>query len=83
VCRRFNGCLLLGVSAESFRLQLNIANPGAAAMKVYEVDDEKKLANLYGMRMGQEIEGDVLGDEFKGYVFRCVAGACVLELAAG
>lgn len=55
-------------------MKLNIANPGAAAMKVYDIDDEKKLANLYGMRMGQEIEGDVLGDEFKGYVFRITGG---------
>jgi small subunit ribosomal protein S6e len=39
-------------------------------MKVYDIDDEKKLAHVYGLRMGQEIEGDVLGDEFKGYVFR-------------
>ena len=54
-------------------LQLNIANPQGATMKVYEVDDEKKLAHLYGLRMGQEISGSLLGDEFKGYFFRCVA----------
>lgn len=51
-------------------MQFNIANPSAAAMKVYDIDDEKKLAHVYGLRMGQEIEGDVLGDEFKGFVFR-------------
>ena len=34
-------------------LQLNIANAGAAAMKVYNVDDEKKLAHVYGLRIGQ------------------------------
>jgi ribosomal protein S6E (S10) len=34
-------------------LQLNIANAGAAAMKVYSVDDEKKLAHVYGLRIGQ------------------------------
>lgn len=38
-------------------------------MKVYEVDDEKKLANVYGLRMGQEIEGEKISDEFKGYIF--------------
>jgi small subunit ribosomal protein S6e len=51
-------------------MQFNIANPSTGAMKVWDVDDEKKLANFYDRRMGHEIEGDVLGDEFKGYVFR-------------
>lgn len=55
-------------------MKLNIANAAAAAMKVYEIDDEKKLAHLYGKRMGQEIEGDVLGDEFKGYIFKITGG---------
>ena len=53
-----------------FVLQFNIANTSAAAMKVYDIDDEKKLAHVYGLRMGQEIDGDVLGDEFKGYIFK-------------
>ncbi len=51
-------------------LQLNIAYPVAGTMKVFEIDDEKKLAQLYDKRVSQEVEGDVLGDEFKGYVFR-------------
>jgi hypothetical protein len=42
-------------------------------MKVVEVDDEKKLIHFYEKRMAQEVEGDFLGEEFKGYVFRCVA----------
>ena len=37
-----------------------------------QIDDEKKLVTLYEKRMAQEVEGDSLGDEFKGYVFRCV-----------
>jgi len=39
-------------------------------MKIVEVDDEKKLVQLYEKRMAQEVEGDFLGDDFKGYVFR-------------
>lgn len=65
-------------------LQFNVANPQAGAMKVYDIDDEKKLAHVYGMRMGQEIEGEKLSDEFKGYVFRyghattqCACVCCV------
>lgn len=52
-------------------LQLNIANPSNGAMKVVEIDDEKKLVQLYEKRMAQEVVGDVLGDEYKGYIFRC------------
>lgn len=58
----------------AFGLQLNIADPNTGAQKVIEVDDEKKLLAFYEKRMAQEVEGDVLGDEFKGYVFRLVDG---------
>lgn len=53
-------------------LQFNIANPANGAMKVIDIDDEKKLATFYERRIGHEVEGDVLGDDFKGFVFRCV-----------
>ena len=39
-------------------------------MKIIECDDEKKLVYLFDKRMSQEIDGDFLGDEYKGYVFR-------------
>ena len=42
--------------------------------KVIEIDDEKRLQNLYSRRMAQEIDGITLGDEFKGYVFRISGG---------
>jgi small subunit ribosomal protein S6e len=46
--------------------------PSAGAMKVIEVDDEKKLVHFYEKRMGMEVDGGVLGPDFEGYVFRCV-----------
>lgn len=52
------------------RLQLNLANPTTGSMRVIEVDDEKKLVHFYEKRMGAEVDGSVLGDDFKGYVFR-------------
>lgn len=55
-------------------MKLNIANPSSGTMKVFDIDDEKKLVHLYDKRMGQEIDGDVLGDEFKGYVFKISGG---------
>lgn len=43
-------------------------------MKVFEIDDEKKLASIYEKRMAQEVEGENLGEEFKGYIFRITGG---------
>merc|ERR1719473_1343113 len=39
-----------------------------------EVDDEKKLRALYDKRISQEIDGEALGEEFNGYVFRISGG---------
>eukprot|EP00438_Fugacium_kawagutii_P001822 Skav203525 [mRNA] locus=scaffold687:297247:302390:+ [translate_table: standard] len=39
-----------------------------------EIDDDKKLYPLFDKRMAQEVPGDTLGDEFKGYVFRIGGG---------
>lgn len=37
-------------------------------------DDFLCSRNFYDKRMGQEIEGDVLGDEYKGYIFKITGG---------
>jgi len=42
--------------------------------KKIEVDDDKKIRHFYDRKMGQEIDGEVLGDEFKGYIFRITGG---------
>ena len=42
--------------------------------KVIEIDDEKRLQNLYERRMAQEIDGNVLGEEFEGFIFRISGG---------
>eukprot|EP00353_Schmidingerella_taraikaensis_P009510 CAMPEP_0185582786 /NCGR_PEP_ID=MMETSP0434-20130131/21121_1 /TAXON_ID=626734 ORGANISM="Favella taraikaensis, Strain Fe Narragansett Bay" /NCGR_SAMPLE_ID=MMETSP0434 /ASSEMBLY_ACC=CAM_ASM_000379 /LENGTH=239 /DNA_ID=CAMNT_0028201705 /DNA_START=17 /DNA_END=736 /DNA_ORIENTATION=+ len=55
-------------------MKLNIANPATGCMKVLEVDDEKQLRVFYDRRMAQEVEADVLGEEWKGYVFRISGG---------
>jgi len=39
-----------------------------------EVEDEKKLRALYDKRISHEVEGENLGDEFKGYIFRISGG---------
>jgi small subunit ribosomal protein S6e len=38
------------------------------------VEDERKLRHFYEKRMGAEVPGDPLGDEWKGYVLRITGG---------
>lgn len=55
-------------------MKLNISYPPTGSQKALEVEDEKKLRAFYEKRMAQEVEGDVLGDEYKGYVFKITGG---------
>lgn len=41
---------------------------------MFEVNDEHKLRIFYEKRMGAEIEADLLGDEWKGYLLRVAGG---------
>ena len=55
-------------------LQLNIAYPVNGTQKTVEVDDEHRVRVFYDKRIGQEIEGEAVGDEFKGYTFKITGG---------
>jgi len=55
-------------------MKLNISYPANGTQKSVEIDDEHKLRIFYEKRMGQEVEGDSVGDEFKGYIFRITGG---------
>lgn len=55
-------------------VKLNISYPLTAAQKIVEVDDDKKIAQFFDRKMGNEIEGDFLGDAFKGYIFKITGG---------
>jgi small subunit ribosomal protein S6e len=55
-------------------LQLNVAFPSTGAQKLIEMHDEHKLRIFYEKRMGAEVEADILGDEWKGYVLRITGG---------
>eukprot|EP00298_Acanthocystis_sp_HF-20_P010506 c18889_g1_i1.p1 GENE.c18889_g1_i1~~c18889_g1_i1.p1 ORF type:complete len:243 (+),score=51.49 c18889_g1_i1:67-795(+) len=55
-------------------MKFNIAYPATGLQKTIQIDEEKQVSAFYDKRMGQEIEGDVLGDEYKGYVFKISGG---------
>lgn len=53
---------------------MNLADPQTGAQKLIDIDDEKRLQHLYDMRLAQEVSGEDLGDEYKGYIFRIMGG---------
>lgn len=55
-------------------MKLNIAYPANGTQKLIEIDDERRLRVFVDKRMGQEVAGDTVGDEFKGYIFRITGG---------
>jgi len=55
-------------------MKLNISFPANGTQKLVEIDDERKLRVFMDRRMGQEVPGDSVGDEFKGYIFRITGG---------
>jgi len=55
-------------------MKINIAAPNTGMQKVIEIDDEKRLQQLYEKRIAQEVSGTVIGDEYEGYVFRISGG---------
>jgi len=55
-------------------MKLNISYPVTGCQKVIEIDDERKLRAFYDKRMCAEVDGEILGDDFKGYVFKISGG---------
>ena len=55
-------------------MKLNIANPTTGQQNCIEVVDEKKLRIFYDLRMGDVVDADTLGDEWKGYQFKITGG---------
>jgi small subunit ribosomal protein S6e len=55
-------------------MKVNIANPATGAQKLVDIDDEKRYRVFYEKKIAQEVPGDTLGDEWKGYIFRITGG---------
>ena len=49
-------------------MKLNISYPANGSQKMIEVEDDRKLSVFIDKRMGNEVQADSLGDEWKGYV---------------
>lgn len=63
-----NSRLRLDRATTPVKMKLNISYPANGSQKLIEIDDERKLRAFMEKRMGTEVLGDSLGDEFKGYV---------------
>ncbi|KAF6240742.1 hypothetical protein HO173_001415 [Letharia columbiana] len=55
-------------------MKLNISYPANGTQKLVEIEDERKLRSFMEKRMGQEVPGDGVSPEFKGYVFKITGG---------
>lgn len=55
-------------------MKLSISYPATGCQKKIEIEDEGKLRAFYDKRMGQEVDGESLGDEYKGYLFKITGG---------
>ena len=49
-------------------------DPATGAQKLFDIDEERRYRIFYDKKIAQEVPGDGLGDEFKGYVFRITGG---------
>ncbi|KAI1309424.1 40S ribosomal protein S6 [Halotydeus destructor] len=55
-------------------MKLNVSFPATGCQKLFDIDDEKKVRIFYDKRMGQEVDMDTIGEEWKGYVARVSGG---------
>jgi|Transcript_2598 small subunit ribosomal protein S6e len=55
-------------------MKFNVASPACGTQKQFEVEDEKKLARLIDLRISQEFDGELLGENWKGYVLKITGG---------
>jgi len=55
-------------------MKFNIASPTCGTQKLYEVEDLRKIQALYELEIGNTITGEMLGEEFAGYVFKITGG---------
>merc|ERR1712216_245061 len=55
-------------------MKFNISYPPNGTNKMIEITNMKILNKLFGLRISNELEGDILGEEYSGYVFKISGG---------
>jgi len=55
-------------------MKFNISDPTTGGNKRIEIDEEKYVRPFFDRRMGTEINGELMGDDYKGYIFRITGG---------
>ena len=55
-------------------MKLNIAFPSTGRQKIIELEDEKKIRLFQDKKLAEEIDGGLLGEEYKGYIFKITGG---------
>jgi small subunit ribosomal protein S6e len=55
-------------------MKFNISFPETGQQKCIEIEDEKKVRLFFDRKMGEEVDGAFLGEEFKGYIFKITGG---------
>eukprot|EP00993_Chasmostoma_nieuportense_P001379 NODE_2266_length_1228_cov_1074.066303_g1748_i1.p1 GENE.NODE_2266_length_1228_cov_1074.066303_g1748_i1~~NODE_2266_length_1228_cov_1074.066303_g1748_i1.p1 ORF type:complete len:385 (-),score=88.59 NODE_2266_length_1228_cov_1074.066303_g1748_i1:73-1167(-) len=56
-------------------MKINVAAPSYGTQKAFEIDDEKKLVHLHDLRISQDFDAGILGEQFKGYRFKIQGGS--------
>jgi len=55
-------------------MKFNISYPISGSQKSIVIDDDKKVSIFFDRRMGNEVAGDDLDEQFKGYIFKITGG---------
>jgi len=55
-------------------MKYNISNPSTGQQVLKEIDEDKINRHFNDRRMGSDVDGEVLGPEFKGYTLRITGG---------
>jgi small subunit ribosomal protein S6e len=55
-------------------MKLNLSYPQHGSQKLIELDDDKKSRLFFDRRIAEEVPGDALGDDWKGYILKITGG---------
>lgn len=57
-------------------MKLNLASPSNGTVKQFEINDDiLRRVNLVDYRLGNDVDGSIFGEEYKGYTFRLQGGS--------